>query len=194
MARRFMTWLRIACLIPAFAFVVSAHADALSEAAGNYRIDPSSRIAFHVGQIAGGGIDGDFAQFSGTFNINGTNIGQSKVSFTLMPASVRTREARVADFLRSDAVFDVENFPEISFRSTDVTRTGENSARIDGVLMARGKTRKAQFLASVSDRTRRSIVFHVQGKILRSLYDMDVGTPIYSNVVEFDMVLRGRRG
>jgi polyisoprenoid-binding protein YceI len=90
-------------------------------------------------------------------------------------------------------VFDVEKFPEITFKSTGVTRTGEASALIDGMLTARGKTRKAQFVASVSDRTRGRIVFHVQGKVLRSPYGMDVGTPIYSNVVEFDMVLQGRR-
>ncbi|TIQ53780.1 MAG: polyisoprenoid-binding protein, partial [Mesorhizobium sp.] len=29
---------------------------------------------------------------------------------------------------------------------------------------------------------------------LRSRYGMDVGTPIYSNVVDFDMTLTGRRG
>lgn len=189
-----MRWLRIVCLIPALTFVVSAHADALSEAAGSYRIEPSSRIAFHVGQIAGGGIDGDFAQFHGTFSIDGGDVGRSKVDITLIPASVRAREKRVENFLRSDAVFDVENFPEITFRSTSVTRTGKSSALIDGVLTARGKTRKAQFQASVSDRSRRRIIFHVQGKVLRSPYGMDVGTPIYSNVVEFDMVLRGRRG
>lgn len=194
MARGFMTWLRIACLIPALTFIASAHADALSEAAGSYRIEPSSRIAFHVGQIGGGGIDGSFAQFHGTFSIDSADIGRSKVNITLIPASVRAREKRVENFLRSDAVFDVENFPEITFRSTSVRRTSETIALIDGVLTARGKSRKAQFEASVSDRSRRRIVFHVQGKVLRSPYGMDVGTPIYSNVVEFDMVLQGRRG
>jgi polyisoprenoid-binding protein YceI len=38
------------------------------------------------------------------------------------------------------------------------------------------------------------VAFHVTGKVLRSRYGMDVGTPIYSNVVDFDMTLVGRRG
>lgn len=170
-----------------------AHADPLAEAAGKYSIAPSSRIAFSVAQVGGGGIAGDFGQFRGIFRIDGKDIGRSNVSFTLLPASVRTGEARVENFLRSDAVFDVANFPEISFRSTGITQTGASSARIDGVLTARGKTRPAQFDASVSDRTKRKITFRVQGKILRSPYGMDVGTPIYSNVVKFDMVLQGTR-
>jgi polyisoprenoid-binding protein YceI len=37
------------------------------------------------------------------------------------------------------------------------------------------------------------IGFTVSGRILRSHYAMDVGTPIYSNVVEFDMLVEGQR-
>ena len=173
--------------------LTGARADALSEAAGQYRINASSHIAFSVGQVGGGGISGDFANFRGTFRLDGRDIGRSTVQFTLVPASVRTGEPRVEGFLRSDAVFDVANFPEITFKSTRVTRTGENSARIDGVLTARGKSKKAVFEADVRSRTKSAIAFHVHGKILRSLYDMDVGTPIYSNVVDFDMVLQGSR-
>jgi polyisoprenoid-binding protein YceI len=173
--------------------LAGARADALSEAAGQYRINASSHIAFSVGQVGGGGISGDFSSFRGTFRIDGSDIGRSTVQFTLVPASVRTGEPRTENFLRSDAVFDVANFPEITFKSTRVTRTGDNSARIDGVLTARGKSRKAVFVADVGSRTKSAINFHVRGKILRSLYDMDVGTPIYSNVVDFDMNLQGSR-
>ena len=38
-----------------------------------------------------------------------------------------------------------------------------------------------------------SISFHVTGKVFRSPYGMDAGTPIYSNVVQFDMMLKARR-
>ena len=173
--------------------LAGARADALSEAAGQYRINASSHIAFSIGQVGGGGISGDFSRFRGTFRIDGSDIGRSTVQFTLVPESVRTGEPRTERFLRSDAVFDVANFPEITFRSTRVTRTGDNSARIDGVLTARGKSRKAVFEADVRSRTKSAIAFHVRGEILRSVYDMDVGTPIYSNVVHFDMTLQGSR-
>ncbi|MFA6157909.1 MAG: polyisoprenoid-binding protein, partial [Mesorhizobium sp.] len=39
-----------------------------------------------------------------------------------------------------------------------------------------------------------TIKFHVTGRVLRSRYGMDVGTPIYSNIVDFDMTLTGKRG
>jgi polyisoprenoid-binding protein YceI len=41
--------------------------------------------------------------------------------------------------------------------------------------------------------TGRAIGFNVSGNIYRSRYAMDVGTPIYSNVVRFDMTIEGQR-
>ncbi len=170
-----------------------AAADALSEAAGSYRIDKSSTIRFAVDQVGGGGIKGNFPDYKGSFKIDGSAIGKSAVTITLYPRSVHASEARVEDFLRSDAVFDVADFPEITFRSTSVKRTGASTASIAGVLTARGKSRPAEFQATVSRQNGRAISFHVTGAIYRSPYGMGVGTPIYSNLVKFDMTLNGSR-
>ncbi|PSJ64777.1 polyisoprenoid-binding protein [Mesorhizobium ephedrae] len=175
------------------AWAPPASADALSEAAGRYRIDKTSSIRFSVDQAGGGGIRGSFGAYSGAFRIDGQDIAKSSVTITLYPKSVHANEARMENFLRSDAVFDVANHPEITFRSTAVKRIGEDAARIDGVLTARGKARKAQFDATLRRLSGGSISFHVTGSIYRSPYGMDVGTPIYSNVVQFDMVLNGTR-
>ena len=170
-----------------------AAADALADAAGSCDIDGSSSIRFAVDQIGGGGIKGSFPDYKGSFLIDGGDVGRSKVTITLYPGSVRANEARVESFLRSDAVFDVEHHPEITFRSTAVQRTGSSTAKIVGVLTARGKSRKAEFEASVGRQGGGSISFHVTGAIYRSPYGMGVGTPIYSNLVKFDMTLRGTR-
>ena len=69
-----------------------------------------------------------------------------------------------------------------------------NTAVITGRLTARGKSFPETFTAKLDGRKRGSVAFHVTGKVLRSRYGMDVGTPIYSNVVDFDMMLTGRRG
>ena len=170
-----------------------AAADALADAAGSYRIDKSSSIRFAVDQLGGGGINGSFPDYKGSFRVDGSNLGRSSVTITLYPKSVRANEARVESFLRSDAVFDVERYPEITFRSTAVQRTGASTARIVGMLTARGKSRRAEFKADVSRQAGGSISFHVTGTIYRSPYGMGVGTPIYSNLVQFDMTLNGTR-
>ncbi|HET7412768.1 MAG TPA: YceI family protein, partial [Pararhizobium sp.] len=121
-------------------------------------------------------------------------IARSRVVFTLRPASVVTDEPRVENFLRSVAVFDAAAYPVITFRSIKVVPTGDNSATIDGILSARGKTHEETFTATLISHDGRRAAFHVVGDVLRSPYGMDVGTPIYSNVVKFDMTVRGRRG
>lgn len=172
---------------------VPAHADNLSALHGRYAIDPSSRIAFSVAQIGGGGIDGVFSRFSGTFDLDPDTIARSSVTFSLQPESVSTGEARMEKFLRSSAVFDVASYPVITFRSTTIRQQGSDSAVIQGVLTARGIAHPETFEAKLVKRQGRTIAFHVVGDVTRSPYGMQVGVPIYSNTVRFDMMLDGRR-
>ncbi len=173
--------------------VAPAHANTLSALHGRYVIDPSSRIAFSVAQVGGGGIDGAFSRFSGSFDLRPDDIARSSVTFSLDPGSVVTSQPRVENFLRSSAVFDAAAYPVISFRSTAVRQEGSNRALIQGVLTARGVTHRETFEATLVRQQGRTIAFHVVGDLMRSPYGMDVGTPIYSNVARFDIILNGRR-
>lgn len=187
---------RFSILLAAAAAALSAgtaHADSLASAGGRYTIQPGSHIGFSVGQVGGGGISGQFGRFSGTFDLDADNPSKSSVVFNLQPDSVDAGQARISDFLRSSAVFAVADYPAISFRSTRVTRTGPDSARIDGVLTARGKSHPETFDARLTGHDAKTIAFTVTGDVLRSPYGMDVGTPIYSNIVKFDMTLTGKK-
>lgn len=170
----------------------SAHADQLSDVAGRYRVLPSSRIHFSVAQIGGEAIEGEFRQFKGTFQIDKT-ISRSKVEFSLQPASIKAVDPRIEEFIKSEPVFDVANHPVVSFRSTGVTRTSGDSAAIDGQLSAKGVTRPTRFSIAFKGQQGRMMKFHVTGKLSRALFNMDVGIPIYSNVVVLDMDLVGQR-
>ncbi len=172
---------------------MTARADTLSDVSGRYNIQPSSRVGFTVTQVGGGGIAGNFKKFSGVFSLNSSDISRSTISFTLYPESVSTGQARVESFLRSDAVFNSANFPTITFKSTQIKQTSADTAEVAGILTARGKSSPANFQANLADHGKNSITFRVQGKVMRSRYGMDVGTPIYSNVVQFDMMIRGQR-
>ena len=190
--------MRRVALLSAFIIVLSAVpalADALlSQASGRYRIDAAkSRIGFSVAQVGGGGISGIFGDFSGRFEINGRDISRSKVEISIVPASVATGKPRVEAFLRGKAVLDAVRNPDVTFRSTKVTRTGPQSAVIEGLLSARGRKKPALFDVELVEKSGRRIVFRVTGDIRRAPYDMQVGYPVYSNIVKFDMTLTGRR-
>jgi polyisoprenoid-binding protein YceI len=177
----------------ALVFFTTAQGDTLSRLAGTYAIQASSSIRFSVDQIGGGGISGMFEKFSGNFVLHPRDISRSQTDFSLIPASVVTGEPRVENFLRSSAVFDTAEYPEISFRSIEVKPSGPDTAKILGILSVRGKAHEETFTAKLLDHDGQNIAFRVEGDILRSRYGMDVGTPIYSNIVHFDMIMRGRK-
>lgn len=181
----------IGCITAAPAF--AGNAPSLSEAAGRYTISSSSRIAFVVEQVGGGGIKGRFARFAGSFNLKPGDLPHSSVTFDLQPASVTTGQQRIDDFLKSPAVFDADHFSTISFRSSQVQQTGPDTARVTGTLSAKGRSAPESFDVKLTSWNGRAIGFDVSGNIYRSRYAMDVGTPIYSNVVRFDMAIEGQR-
>ena len=172
-----------------------ALADALlSQASGRYRIDAAkSQISFFVAKVGGGGISGTFGNFAGMFEINGSDISLSKVEINIAPASVAIGASRGERFLHGKAAFDAERTLEVIFHSTKVTRTSPQSAVLDGLLSARGREKPAVFNVELVEQTGSSVVFRITGDIRRSLYNMKVGYPIYSNIVKFDMTLSGHR-
>lgn len=183
---------RLAALL-GLAIAMPALAAAPATTGGRYRIDPASHIGFHVGQVGGGGISGTIPAVSGRFEIDRHDLSRSRVEVELRPASVTTGQARIDTFLRSGAVFDAEAHPDITFRSTRVIPTGPTSATIEGVLTARGQSRNETFQATLVEEGADRLAFHVTGDVFRTPYGMGVGTPIYSNVVSFDMQLEGVR-
>ncbi|MBL8581031.1 MAG: polyisoprenoid-binding protein [Rhizobiaceae bacterium] len=165
----------------------AAAAVTLSDAAGRYAIAPAgSSLRFSIDGVGGSGMQGRFGQFSGSVRIDPSDVGRSEVDFTIFPDSVATGQGRVDAFLKSDAVFDTANEKKIVFRSTSVRRTGDTTAEVTGRLTARGKSGTEKFTVALESADQGSLHFRVTGKVLRSRYGMDVGTPIYSNVVDFD--------
>lgn len=185
-----------AAFLALIAVAAPATGDTLLEsAAGRYRIAPdASRVDFHVGQLGGGpGINGHFSDVRGTFTIDGRDLSRSTVEIVIGTGSAETGNERVDRFLRGGAVFHAEKFPEATFRSTRVTRTGPDTAVIDGVLTARGISERARFGARLADRGPRRIGFRVAGELFRSRFGMPVGTPAYADRVVLDMDLVGER-
>ncbi|OLP57853.1 hypothetical protein BJF93_13470 [Xaviernesmea oryzae] len=173
--------------------VIPAQPAFAAQAIAHYRIDPASHIGFHVEQVSGGAINGSIPVASGHFEINAQDLAHSSVTIELSPGGVATGQPRIDAFLRSNAVFDTQTYPAITFTSTNVVPTGPKSATITGALTARGKSRPETFQAAFSKENGNRMSFHVTGDIPRLPYGMGVGVPIYSNVVSFDMQLEGVR-
>jgi polyisoprenoid-binding protein YceI len=106
-----------------------------------YKFDSSgSTIAFTVRQFLGT-THGKFSRFSGKVDIDREHPENSSVTAQIDVRSIDTRIKKRDDHLRSPEFFNVEKFPQMTFKSRSVKRTGPQSGDILGDLTMHGVTR-----------------------------------------------------
>jgi polyisoprenoid-binding protein YceI len=100
-------------------------------AADTYTIDPAhSSATFTVRHMMISTVPGRFSGISGTINYDEKDITKSSVEATIKTATVSTdNEYRDKD-LKSANYFDVEKYPEITFKSTKVEKRGDQLVAI----------------------------------------------------------------
>jgi len=106
-----------------------------------YAIDKAhSEAAFQVRHLITK-VRGSFADLAGTITYDEAKPEQSSVAFSLKTASIDTNEKDRDAHLRSADFFDVENHPEITFKSTKVGGNGKQ-LQVTGPLTIRGVTKE----------------------------------------------------
>src|SRR5213595_3106667 len=124
-----------------FAAVVIAGLTVVASATETYKFDPSgSTIGFAVHQFLGT-THGKFTKFSGKIEIDREQTENSSVTAQIDVRSIDTRIKKRDDHLRSPEFFNVEKFPQMTFKSRSVKCTGPQSGDILGDLTMHGVTR-----------------------------------------------------
>jgi len=107
-------------------------------AADEYKIDPvHSRVGFAVSHMVVNTVHGRFTDFSGSILLDDKDISKSSVNVTIKTTSINTDNTQRDNHLRSSDFFDAAGFPEISFKSKAVEKTG-NGYVAHGTLTIRG--------------------------------------------------------
>jgi polyisoprenoid-binding protein YceI len=99
-----------------------------------------SGVHFSVKHLVVATVRGQFDTVSGSVFIDTLNPATSSVHAIIDAASIDTREPQRDAHLRSPDFLDVERFPTIEFRSTDVART-DDGYTVTGDLTIHGVTR-----------------------------------------------------
>jgi polyisoprenoid-binding protein YceI len=122
------------------AFVVaSLSSSALAKE--TYKFDPSgSTIGFSVHQFLGT-TQGKFTKFNGKIDVDREHPENSSVTAQIDVRSIDTHIKKRDDHLRSPEFFNVEKFPQITFKSRSVKRTGPESGDILGDFTMHGATK-----------------------------------------------------
>jgi polyisoprenoid-binding protein YceI len=113
---------------------------ATAQANDTFRIDPArSTIAFKVRHMLGTA-KGNFSKFNGTIVVDRDHPEQSSVTVMIAAASIDTGIGKRDEHLRGE-LFNVAEYPEITFKSRRVKQTGANTGEIAGDLTMHGVTR-----------------------------------------------------
>lgn len=99
-----------------------------------------SSVNFHVRHVMVSKVHGRFSRWGGTLELDEQDLTKSRLEVTIEAASVDTQEAKRDEHLRSADFFEAEKYPTLTFKSTSITRDGDDY-RVAGDLTIRGVTR-----------------------------------------------------
>jgi len=113
----------------------------LSELKGTYVFDPAhSRMGFSARHAMVAKVRGGFGEFEGTAHLDGDNPAASKVDVTIQAASFGSGVQMRDDHVKSADFLDVENYPTLTFTSTDIKVTGPDTFDLTGDLTIKDQT------------------------------------------------------
>jgi len=107
-----------------------------------YNIDVAhSRIGFAVKHMVISTVRGKFNEVTSTVNVNEEQPEAAQINVEINAATVDTGVEFRDNDLRSNNFFDVEQYPTISFKSTQIEPLGGSEYRITGDLTMHGVTK-----------------------------------------------------
>src|SRR5216684_3900311 len=124
-----------------FNFVLLAALSSGALANETYKFDQSrSTIGFTVHQFLGTS-HGKFAKFDGKIDIDREHPEKSSVVARIDVRTIDTGIVKRDNHLRGPEFFAVEKYPEITFKSRNVKKTGPQAGDIQGDLTMHGLTK-----------------------------------------------------
>lgn len=149
---------------------------------------------------------GQFRTFDGTFLIDEETPENSEIEFTIQAASIDSNHVGRDNHLRAADFLNVEQFPTIDFKSTQIVMNGEDTGTVTGDLTFMGIAKPFSMDFRVTDdapfaaflpryNERRAVGFEATGTFDRIAHGFDAlnfpGTPIGQNIdlnIHFDLV------
>lgn len=179
---------KIALLFLATALLAFKSADT------TWTADPAhSKLGFTVTHLMVTDVDGSFKTFSATINASKEDLSDAVVDLSADVASVTTDNEGRDKHIKSDAFFDAEKFPKLTFKSTSVKKTGDKTYKVVGNLTLHGVTKSVSLDATmkgpvVNPMSKKTTAgFKVTGTINRK--DFGIGSGFGNAMVSEDVTL-----
>ena len=113
-----------------------------------------SEVSFQIRHLVTQ-VRGNFNDYEGTINLDPANLEKSSVDFRIKAASIDTNHADRDKHLRGEDFFFAEKYPEITFKSKSIKKTGKDTYNVAGTLTMRGVSKEVTlpvtYLGAVKD-------------------------------------------
>src|SRR5713226_4516132 len=146
MLMKLMRIFAVAAILTVILLTVNAKHKAASQASSSaakvYTVSKSySTLSFTATKWMVFKEEGLFQDFRGNLTYSAQDPSKCKIDVTVQAASLDTRNWVRDRELRSDDFFDVEQYPTLSFRSTEVTAADKATYNVEGDLTIHGVTK-----------------------------------------------------
>ena len=127
-------------LSAAMAFMLFLGTNSMA-AAPQWQIDPPhSNIYFGIHHIYST-VKGHFNDFKGMIQFDPNNLKESRFDFTVKVDSIDTNNGERDKHLKTADFFDVDKFPEMTFKSTSISHKAGDQYEVKGVLTVKDVSR-----------------------------------------------------
>jgi polyisoprenoid-binding protein YceI len=127
----------------ALAFPLAAFAARPAEAAPETFIldKPHADVIFNISHLGYSKTWGRFRDLDATLVLDQENPAASSIEVTIDAVSIDTNYLKRDNHLRTPDFLSVREFPSITFKSTKIEQTGENTAKVTGDFTMHGVTK-----------------------------------------------------
>ena len=142
-----------------------------------------AKLAFSTVHLGISDVSGSFGEFDATIVAAEEDFSDAVFELTVDVASIDTKVKMRDDHLRSADFFDVEKYPEMTYKSTSIKKAGKDRYTLTGDLTLHGVTKPVTmdlwYRGTIENEQSGAITsgFQVTGTIKRSDFNVGTGFP-----------------
>lgn len=143
-------------------------------AADNYKIDPTHTwVNFTVNHGGWSAASGQFRTVSGSILFDEDEVTKSSVQVEIDASSVDTNNGARDKHLSSPDFFNSAEFPKITFESTSIEKTGDNTGTVVGNLSMLGVSKPVTLTATFNKSDGNKVGFSAVGELTPADFGMN---------------------
>lgn len=153
-----------------------------------------AKLAFSTVHLGISDVSGHFNEFDVTIVASEEDFSDAVFELTVEVASIDTEIGMRDDHLRSADFFEVENYPEMTYKSTSIKKAGDDRYTLTGDLTLRGVTKPVAmelwYRGTIENEQSGATTsgFQVTGTINRS--DFNVGTTFPFGMISDEVAIQ----